>query len=247
MNLTIGWLYPKQMSTYGDRGNVITIVKRCEWRGIKAKVLEIDPKTVLKKGSADFYFFGGGQDQAQNFVAEDLQKYKKSALYHDTEAGAVLLGVCGGYQLIGRFYQPYSGKEIAGISLLDVYTEAGNKRMIGNIVVEVDPKLLRTELVGFENHSGRTFLEKGTSALGRVLLGSGNNGDDRQEGAWKRNIFGCYLHGPVLPKNPRFADFLIEKALRAKYGAIELGPLDDTLEVQTHEAAFKRAKEVSRI
>jgi len=247
MILNIGWLYPKQMSTYGDRGNILTIAKRCEWRGIKAKLIEIEPGQILKKGTADFYFFGGGQDQAQSLVAEDLKKNKKSALSHDTEAGAVLLGVCGGYQLIGHFYQPTVGKEISGIGLLDVYTEAGERRMIGNIVVETDPKLVKTELVGFENHSGRTFLQKGTSHLGKVLIGYGNNGEDRLEGAWKRNIFGCYLHGPLLPKNPRFADFLIEKALRSKYGAIELAPLEDSLELLAHESAFKRSKEVPKI
>ncbi len=245
MILTIGWLYPKQMSTYGDRGNIVTIIKRCDWRGIRTKLVEIDLGQKLVPSTADFYFFGGGQDQAQSAVAEDLIKLKKSSLAHDTEAGSVLLAICGGYQLLGKYYQPHQGKEIPGAGLLDIYTQAGERRMIGNIAVQMNKEILKTNLVGFENHSGKTYLEKGSTPIGKVIIGHGNNGEDRLEGATKRNIFGCYLHGPVLPKNPRFADFLIEKSLRARYGNIELSPLEDSLELAAHETAFKRAKEVS--
>lgn len=246
MELRIGWLYPKQMSTYGDRGNILTLIKRASWRNIKVKVLEIDPEEKHDPGLVDLYFFGGGQDQAQVEVGKDLQKYKQHALLADLEKKAVFLTICGGYQLISKVYRPADGTEIAGIGILDAITVAGDKRMIGNIVLETNPELLKTVLVGFENHSGKTYLEKGTQPLGKVLIGYGNNGEDRTEGAWKGNVFGCYLHGPLLPKNPKFADLLIERALQKRYGDVGLTPLDDALENAAHEAAFERAKQVPK-
>jgi lipid II isoglutaminyl synthase (glutamine-hydrolysing) len=246
MELRIGWLYPKQMSTYGDRGNILTLVQRAAWRNIKAKVVEIEPEERLESGKIDLYFFGGGQDQAQVEVGKDLHKNKKHALISDQERQVVFLTICGGYQLISKVYRPADGTEIPGLGMLDAITVAGHKRMIGNIVVETNPALMKTTLVGFENHSGKTFLENGTEPLGRVLIGFGNNGEDRLEGAWKGNVFCCYLHGPLLPKNPRFADYLIEKALQGRYGDVGLAPLDDSTENLAHESAFERAKQVPK-
>lgn len=246
MELTIGWLYPQEMSTYGDRGNILTLQRRAQWRKIKTQVVEIGIGDDLPTDKIDLYFFGGGQDQAQIEVARDLKK-KRKTLTRDAGNGSVFLSICGGYQLLGRFYRPAQGPELEGIGLLDIFTVAGEKRMIGNIAVEANTALLKTTLVGFENHSGKTYLDKNTNPLGKVMIGNGNNGQDRLEGAWKGNIFGCYLHGPLLPKNPRFADLLIERALQRRYGAIGLSPLDDQIENQAHDCAFDRTKQVPKI
>ncbi len=239
MELNITWLYPKEMSTYGDRGNILTLQKRCEWRGIKANIDLIGLKESVRDNWTDLYFFGGGQDQAQNLIAKDLGEYKKKFLVDEALANKVFLGICGGYQLFGHYYKDSSGNEIAGIGILDVFTIAGKKRMMGNIVVE--SHLLKDKLVGFENHSGKTFLGKKAEKLGAVLVGNGNNGEDRSEGAIEKNVFGCYLHGPVLPKNPFFADFLIKTALQNKYGDLELEFINDTVELSAHEKALERS------
>jgi len=244
--LVLGWLYPRQMSTYGDRGNVLTIWQRCRWRGIEVEVKEIDLKEKINPAEIDFYFFGGGQDQAQKIVSSDLQRYKKDDLRKAARLGAVFFAICGGYQLLGHYYRPALGDELTGLGLLDVVTVAGNQRMIGNIVVELNEKLkLNKEnlLVGFENHSGRTYIGKRAAALGKVVVGYGNNGEDRTEGAYQGNVFGCYLHGPILPKNPNFTDFLIEKALFRRFGKIQLTKLDNDLEDKAHEVAIERARE----
>jgi CobQ-like glutamine amidotransferase family enzyme len=246
LKLVVGWLYPRQMSTYGDRGNILTIYKRCLWRNIEVEVKEIDLKERINPAAIDLYFFGGGQDQAQKLVSKDLQDYKKESLRKAARLGAVFLGICGGYQLLGHYYRPAAAEELPGLGLLDIVTVAGEKRMIGNIVIETDDKF-KTEdgdvLVGFENHSGKTYLGKKSSPLGKVTVGYGNNGEDRTEGAFQANVFGCYLHGPLLPKNPAFADFLIRKALERRYGKPDLTTIDDTVENQAHEAAIERAKE----
>ncbi|HEX7456526.1 MAG TPA: glutamine amidotransferase [Candidatus Nanoarchaeia archaeon] len=245
LKLNIGWLYPRQMSTYGDRGNVLTIWKRAKWRGIAVTVREIDLKERIDPTRFDLYFFGGGQDQSQKIVSEDLQSSKKEDLRKAARIGSVFLGICGGYQLLGKYYRPATEKELPGLGILDVVTVASNDRMIGNIVVEVNKKLDAASeklMVGFENHSGKTFLGKKVLPMGRVVVGYGNNGQDRTEGAFQGNVFGCYLHGPVLPKNPSFTDLLLEKALERRYGKIELSTLDDDLEKKTHEVAIERAK-----
>jgi len=246
LKLTVGWLYPRQMSTYGDRGNILTIYQRCRWRGIEIEIKEIDLKEKIDPTAADFYFFGGGQDQAQKLVSKDLQEYKKDSLRKAARLGAVFFGICGGYQLLGHYYRPAGEKDLLGIGILDLVTVAGDKRMIGNIIIEANEKLkIKSEklLVGFENHSGRTYLGKRAASLGRVVVGHGNNGEDRTEGAYQDNVFGCYLHGPVLPKNPNFTDFLIERALAHQYGKVQLSPLDDDLEMKAHETAIERARQ----
>jgi CobQ-like glutamine amidotransferase family enzyme len=244
--LVVGWLYPRQMSTYGDRGNILTVYQRCHWRGIEVEVKEIDLKEKIDPTAADFYFFGGGQDQAQKLVSKDLQEYKKDSLRKAARLGAVFFGICGGYQLLGNYYRLAWEKDLLGIGILDLVTVAGDKRMIGNIIIEMNEDLKvggERMLVGFENHSGRTYLGKKAAPLGRVVVGHGNNGEDRTEGAFQGNVFGCYLHGPVLPKNPNFVDFLIEKALAHRYGKVQLSPLDDNLEMRAHEVAIERSRQ----
>jgi len=242
MKLTIGWLYPRQMSTYGDRGNILTLYQRCVWRGIDSRVKEIGLKEKIDPKEIDLYFFGGGQDVAQIEVSKDLQKYKRGALEEAAGGGATFLSICGGYQLLGHYYKLADGSELTGIGILDVFTNAGEKRMIGNIVIETNVSIPGRNLVGFENHSGKTYLGKKAVQLGKVIIGYGNNGEDRTEGAIQGNIFGCYLHGPVLPKNPRFADYLIEKSLNQRYGDIKLKELDDSLEAAAHDSAIGRAR-----
>ncbi len=245
LKLTLGWLYPREMSTYGDRGNVLTIWKRAKWRGIKVNVREISLNERIDPAGFDIYFFGGGQDQSQKVVSEDLQTNKKNDLRKAARLGAVFLGICGGYQLLGQYYRPAAEKELPGIGLLDVVTVASSNRMIGNIVIETNRRLeigSKNLMVGFENHSGKTYLGRKALALGNVVFGYGNNGEDRTEGAFQGNVFGCYLHGPLLPKNPEFADLLIQKALHRRYGEIILKPLDDSLEKETQKTAIERTK-----
>lgn len=246
LRLVVGWLYPKKMSTYGDRGNILTIWQRCRWRGIGVEIKEIDLEEKIDPAAIDLYFFGGGQDQAQKIVSRDLQKTKREYLRRAVRIGAVFLGICGGYQLFGSYYRPAAEPEIPGLGLLDIVTVAGEKRMIGNIVIEANEKLKIKNgdlLVGFENHSGKTYLGKRAAALGKVVVGFGNNGEDRTEGAFQGNVFGCYLHGPFLPKNPNFADLLIERALSRRYGKIELASLNDEVETAAHEGAIERARQ----
>lgn len=223
--LKLAHLYPKLLNIYGDIGNIITLKKRCEWRGIELEVNEINIGDTI--GGHDIYFIGGGQDREQIEVSKELQKHK-SFLQSERDRMAVFLGICGGYQLMGHYYQPHKGDKLLGISLLDAYTVAGNKRFIGNVTIKtglVEPDTL----VGFENHSGLTYLEGSTEPIGKVIIGNGNNGQDNTEGARYKNVFGTYMHGSFLPKNPQFADYLLELALGSKPE-----PLDDTIENLAH-------------
>ncbi|ACZ37585.1 type 1 glutamine amidotransferase [Sphaerobacter thermophilus] len=238
MKLTICWLYGSTMNIYGDRGNVLALAQRCRWRGIEAEVVTLGVGEPLEAGRYDLFFWGGGQDREQVAVAADISGPKGEVLRAEVEAGVPLLAVCGGYQLLGRFYRPHDGPELPGIGLFDAWTIAGNERFIGNIVVDSDEF---GEVVGFENHSGRTYLGPGARPLGRVRVGRGNNGEDGTEGCRYRNAIGCYLHGALLPKNPAIADFLIAAALRRRYGEVTLSPLDDTIEAAARAAAVQRA------
>ncbi|MFO7272662.1 MAG: glutamine amidotransferase [Sphaerobacter thermophilus] len=238
MKLTICWLYGSTMNIYGDRGNVLALAQRCRWRGIEAEVVTLGVGEPLEAGRYDLFFWGGGQDREQVAVAADISGPKGEVLRAEVEAGVPLLAVCGGYQLLGRFYRPHDGPELSGIGLFDAWTIAGNERFIGNIVVDSDEF---GEVVGFENHSGRTYLGPGARPLGRVRVGRGNNGEDGTEGCRYRNAIGCYLHGALLPKNPAIADFLIAAALRRRYGEVTLSPLDDTIEAAARAAAVQRA------
>lgn len=231
LSLKIAHLYPKLLNLYGDIGNVITLKKRCEWRGIDVEFDEINIGDTLSEH--DLYFIGGGQDKQQEEVAQEMFKNREFFL-KERDNGAVFLGICGGFQLLGKYYKPHDKEQLNGVSLLDAYTVAGEKRFIGNVTVETD---FVGSLVGFENHSGLTYLEGETKPLGKVVVGNGNNGKDGFEGARFKNVFGTYLHGSVLPKNPEFADYLLSLALEKHYGhAVELSRLDDDFEEKTHEA-----------
>ncbi len=240
MKLRIAHLYPELLNIYGDRGNILSILKRCFWRNIEADVDEINEGDVINPGLYDFYFMGGGQDKQQIAVSKELSKHK-SALTDARDAGAVFLAICGGYQLLGNYYKPHEGDELPGISLLDVITVAGNKRFIGNVTVKLNiVNITPVTLTGFENHSGLTYLQGNTTPLGFVTTGNGNNGKDKTEGAVYQNIIGTYLHGSLLPKNPHFTDYLITLALERNYGKVELKPLDDEIELTAHKKALNR-------
>ena len=236
MKLTIGWLYGATMNIYGDRGNVIALRRRAEWRGIPTEVREIGIGEAIPE-DVDCFFWGGGQDQEQVAVAHDLQGAKGEGLRAAVEDGAALLAVCGGYQLLGHEYRPHDAEPLPGIGLFDMVSIAGPERFIGNVVVESR----WGELVGFENHSGLTTLGPGAEAMGRVRVGRGNNGRDGTEGAIYRNAIGCYLHGSLLPKNPVLADWLVARALERRHGPVDLAPLPDTSERAAHASAVERA------
>lgn len=240
MTLRITWLYPRLMNIYGDRGNVRTLEQRCAWRGITAEVARVEVGDTLTAGDTDIYFFGGGQDREQIAVAADLGGLTGAAITADIAQDAVALTVCGGYQLFGDYYRPYTMDDLPGIGVFDAWSDAGPDRFIGNVLSET----AWGTLVGFENHSGRTFLRDGTRPFGKVVVGHGNNGQDGTEGAVTRNAYGCYIHGSLLPKNPAFADHLIGLAVRRRYGPdVTLPPLDDAVELRAHEAAVHRARQ----
>src|SRR6266700_2207952 len=217
-SLRLVHLYPDLMSVYGDRGNVLTLVRRAEWRGISIDVRELSIGDDLDPHAADLIFFGGGQDREQEVVSPDFLEQKGEAVRLAVEDGAALLSVCGGYQLLGQSYTTVDGQELPGAGLLDVRSVPGPKRHIGNVLVETDLGGQRRTLVGFENHSGRTYLGPGLQALGRTVVGAGNNGEDGTEGAVYRGAVGCYLHGSLLPKNAWLADRLLSDALRHRGG-----------------------------
>ncbi len=238
LKISIAHLYPKLLNLYGDMGNIITLKRRCEWRGIQVKIDRINSGNAIDEH--DLYFIGGGQDKQQQDVADELFR-NKDFLLQERDRGAVFLGICGGYQLFGHYYQLFDGNKLNGIGLMDAYTVAGKKRYIGNVTVKTD-FLTPRDLVGFENHSGLTYLEGETQPIGKVVVGNGNNGSDGFEGARFKNVFGTYLHGSLLPKNPHFADYLIELALEKRYcKIIKLSKLDDDLEFMTHDSLVGKA------
>lgn len=237
--INIAHLYPKLLNIYGDWGNVLTIKKRCEWRNIKVNIDSINIGDSIDIKKYDFYFIGGGQDQQQIAVSKELQRHKAS-LQDARDENAVFLAICGGYQLLGHYYQPQDGERLEGISLIDAFTVAGNKRFIGNVTAECNFICPQT-LVGFENHSGLTYLQNDTQPVACVKTGNGNNGSDKTEGAVYKNVFGTYLHGSFLPKNPHFADYLISLALHKRYKEkIDLSLLDDSFENKAHEALVNK-------
>jgi CobQ-like glutamine amidotransferase family enzyme len=241
-NFTVGWLYPDLMNIYGDRGNILTLLKRAEWRGFEAKLVELGRGTIKRMDEVDVFFFGGGQDREQALVYEDLLEFKQQPLEQAVDGGAMVLAVCGGYQLLGHYYQTAEGEKFPGIGMIDVTTEAGKKRFIGDVVIDTDVETLNPKtLVGFENHSGRTFLGPNARPLGRLRLGHGNNGSDGMEGCLQGTVLGTYLHGSLLPKNPHLADYLIRNAL-IRRGVDELSPLDDSVELAAHERILLRAQ-----
>jgi CobQ-like glutamine amidotransferase family enzyme len=236
-------LYADLMSVYGDRGNVLALVRRAEWRGIRVTVRQLGLGDVLDPAEVDLIFFGGGQDREQAVVSPDFLRQKGQAVREAVEAGAALLSVCGGYQLLGTSYTTVDGHELPGAGLFDVRSLPGPRRHIGNVLVESDLDGQLRTLVGFENHSGRTYLAPGVRPLGHTLVGAGNNGEDGTEGAVYRGAIGCYLHGALLPKNPWLADRLLADALAHRLGGpVRLEPLDDRLEEEAHAAVAARVR-----
>jgi len=245
VKLTICHLYPDLLDLYGDRGNILTLAARCRWRGIEPVIQQASLGEDLDFMGMDILFIGGGSDREQGLLVQDLMR-RENELRKAIEHGLVVLLICGGYQMLGKYYQMANGERIDGLGILDVWTIAGAKRLIGNVVVELDEKILGVDsskfktLVGFENHSGKTHLGEGVSPLGKVLFGHGNNGEDSGEGVRYLNVFGTYLHGPLLPKNPHFADLLLELAIQRHGSDTCLMELDDRLEEAAHKAMVKR-------
>ena len=249
--LTIGWVYPDLMSTYGDRGNIEVLLKRCQRREIDISIERINIDSEIDKlNSCNLIFMGGEQDRQQKLVGKDFISVKGPIIKKLLDKGIPALFVCAAYQFVGHYYQPYQGEKIMGAGIFDLYTEhLGDqaKRLVGNVVAEIIPNTEFTifnkskMIVGFENHGGRTYLGKGLRPFAKVIKGYGNNGEDGEEGAIYKNAIGSYFHGPILPKNPHIADWLIKKALIVKYQKeIEFKPLDDTLEWQAHNFILKR-------
>lgn len=232
-------LYPDLMNIYADRGNLLMLRRRCEWRGLGFELTGVGLGEGLDPDGADLYYMGGGQDRDQELCAGDLFEHKRDALAAAAARGALVLGVCGGYQLLGHSYQ-LAEAELPGIGLLDVHTvRSEGSRLTGNVAIEVDlPGSATSVLAGFENHAGRTHLGPRARALGRVLKGYGNNGADAQEGAREGTVIGTYMHGPLLPKNAWFADWLIATAIG---GDEPLEPLEDELERLAHRDACRAA------
>jgi CobQ-like glutamine amidotransferase family enzyme len=238
VDLRICHLYGDLMSIYGDRGNVLTLRRRCEWRGLDVSVETISAGDRLDAERYDLYFFGGGQDAQQDIVAEDLRGANGEALKAAVAKGAAILSVCGGYQLLGHFYRPFDGPELPGLGVLDVHTVAGRTRFIGNVLA-----LGEQPLVGFENHSGRTYLGPQAKPLATVAVGAGNNGEDGSEGAVQGKVIGTYLHGSLLPKNPWLADRVITWGLERRHAEVRLQALDDSVESAAREAAITLARQ----
>lgn len=240
MKIRVGHLYPEYLNIYADRGNIAVLDGRARARGHELEVIAIGMSDSVPAGGIDLFYIGGGQDREQALVATDLVG-KGPALHAATEGGSAFLAVCGGYQLLGRFYRDRSGGELPGIGLLPLHTVAGERRMIGDVLL--DCSWAGETLAGFENHAGRTFLDEGAEALGRVSSGFGNDGASGFEGCRHGRVYGTYLHGPLLPRNPWFADRLLTDALAHRTGArVELAPLADELEHEAHRVAAERAR-----
>jgi lipid II isoglutaminyl synthase (glutamine-hydrolysing) len=243
MKIRVGHLYPDYLNIYADRGNIAVFAQRAAWRGHELEVEAIGVGQEVQPGEHDLYYVGGGQDREQALIAPDLAA--KPGLLDAVEGGAALLAVCGGYQLLGRFYRERNGAELPGVGLFPHYTIAGERRMIGDVLLEceLEPGRVRT-LAGFENHAGRTLLEVGAEPLGRVVAGFGNDGETGFEGCRLGRAIGTYLHGPLLPRNPWLADWLLAQALAHRTGEEpeELPALDDGLEAEAHAVSASRAR-----
>lgn len=236
MKLTIGHLYPDLLNLYGDRGNIQCLMKRCLWRGIEAETIAFELDDKIDFSNLDIVLLGGGSDREQMLVCEKLKEIQKDFKEY-VEQDGVVIAICGGYQLLGNYYKTEEGI-IEGLSLVDMYTEQGENRLIDNIVLQSE--LFDMPIVGFENHGGRTFIGE-NKPLGKVLYGSGNDGKSGYEGVVYKNVIGTYLHGPLLPKNPQLADELILHALKKKYGEnITLSALDDSQEKAANDYIFNR-------
>lgn len=241
MKVVVGHLFPDYLNIYADRGNMAVLARRAAWRGHELEVVPIGVGDDLR--AADLYYIGGGQDREQELIAPALAAHGE-ALQAAVGAGAALLAVCGGYQLLGRFYRDQSGDELPGVGLFPLHTVAGERRMIGDVLLECELETGRPRtLAGFENHAGRTYLDEGARPLGRVVAGFGNDGESGYEGCRVARAIGTYLHGPLLPRNPWLADWLLAQAIALRTGEMpSFEPLDDGLEAEAHEVSAARAK-----
>ena len=230
-------LYPRDMNIYGDMGNLLTLKRRAEWHGYEVKVINYNPGDVFPK-QVDLIVGGGGQDSGQDTIQQDLLSIGPS-LHQLADKNVPMLMICGLYQLFGKFFKTQDGHIIEGIGILNAETHAGPERLIGNIIID-SPEF--GQVIGYENHSGQTFLGEGVTPLGQVIRGGGNNGKDGFEGARYKNIIGSYLHGSLLPKNPNVADFLIEQAALNAYGDFTPTVIDDTFATEARKIAAKRPR-----
>jgi CobQ-like glutamine amidotransferase family enzyme len=241
--LLVGHLFPDYLNIYADRGNIAVLSARASWRGYELEVRALGAGAEIRPREHDLFYVGGGQDREQALIAPALAALAP-ALHEAFEGGAAFLAVCGGYQLLGRFYRDQSGAEQPGVGLLPLHTIAGSRRMIGDVLLEceLEPGVRQT-LAGFENHAGRTILDGGAQPLGRVVSGFGNDGASGYEGCRVGRAIGTYLHGPLLPRNPWLADWLLAQAIAHRTGAEpELEPLADELEEEAHTVSAERAR-----
>jgi lipid II isoglutaminyl synthase (glutamine-hydrolysing) len=244
VNVRIGHLYPDYLNIYADRGNIAVLERRAAWRGIELAVEPIGVGEEVEPGRHDLYYLGGGQDREQALIAPDIAA-KGPALAQAVDDGAAVLAVCGGYQLLGRFYRDREGAELPGAGLLPLHTVAGDRRMIGDVLLECELELGEPRtLAGFENHAGRTYLDDGAEPLGRVIAGFGNDGESGFEGCRSGRVLGTYLHGPLLPRNPWLADWILAQAVAHRAGEEpSLEPVSDELEREAHEVSARRARD----
>ncbi len=240
MELKICHLYPEVLNLYGDRGNIRCMQKRLSWRGIDCTVDEMKIGEHRDFTQYDLFFIGGGQDFEQEVLLEDLHTGKDAELRAAVEDGKTFLCICGGYQMMGHYYETHDGAKCEFLGAVDLYTVGGKQRMIDNYAFQLSDEMGGAVVVGYENHSGKTYLGAGVAPLGTVLKGNGNNGEDKTEGVHYKNVFGTYSHGPVLPKNPAFCDYLLQTALERKYGSVTLEPLGDGFESAAHDTVLKR-------
>ncbi len=240
MKLKICHLYPEVLNLYGDRGNIRCLTRRLEWRGIDCSVDELGIGEQRSLKDYDLFFIGGGQDFEQEVLLGDLKAGKGDEIRSAVEDGKTFLCICGGYQMMGHYYETHDGVKCEFLGAVDFYTVGSQTRMIDNYAFSLGKESGGSTVVGFENHSGKTYLGKGISPLGTVMKGNGNNGEDGTEGVRYNNVFGTYSHGPVLPKNPEFADFLLQTALdrRCGQGVCTLEPLEDRFEKLAHDTVL---------
>jgi CobQ-like glutamine amidotransferase family enzyme len=241
--LVVGHLFPDYLNIYADRGNIAVLTRRASWRGYDLEVRPLGAAAEIRPREHDLFYVGGGQDREQALIAPELAALGP-ALHEAFAAGAAFLAVCGGYQLLGRFYRDQSGDELPGIGLLPLHTVAGSRRMIGDVLLECELEAgLRRTLAGFENHAGRTILDPSAEPLGRVIAGFGNDGESGFEGCRVGRAIGTYLHGPLLPRNPWLADWLLAQAIAHRTGELPtLEPLPDDLERRAHDVSARRAE-----
>lgn len=241
MELRICHLYPDVLNLYGDRGNILCMEQRLRWRGIEAVTAQVPIGEPLDAAAYDLFFIGGGQDFEQEVLLRDLSSGKAQDIRTAVEEEKTFLAICGGYQMLGEYYKTWDGVQLDFIGAIGVHTIGAKERMIGNYMFRTTPESGDTVVVGFENHSGKTYLSEQVAPLGMMLSGNGNNGEDKTEGARYKNVFGTYSHGSLLPKNPVLCDFILQTALNHRYdGAEPLAPLDDTLELNAHRHMQER-------